>query len=159
MNAKITGKLTNKDYIFFDLYRRRYSFLLVVLIGIIVAMIVFPFHLYSILEKIIVLGFSSGGYVLFLFLGVLIINTREYRSLNKRFHERVIQLGEEGLLYGNKGKQGTIHWNDIKKVVFLKRIIILYTRKNHPFLIPKHFFSSSTEEKEWIAFIKQHVPN
>lgn len=159
MESKITGELTYKDYLHFDLYKRRYSFLIIWFVGIITGTIVFPLDLYSFLNKIILLGIPSTSYVIGLFLVVMIGSKREYRSLNKRFHERVIKFDEEGLFYGMKEKQGNIQWNDIKRVVFLRRMIVLYTRSNQPFLIPKHFFSSSVEEKEWVHFIKKHVPS
>lgn len=159
MESEITGKITNRDFLSLELYQRRYSFLFMWLLGIIASMFVFPLELYSFVNKIILLGIPSMSYVLFLFLVIMILNQREYRSLSKRLYERVIQINEEGIHIGDKERKRSVEWSEIKKVVFLKRIILLYPQKNHPMLIPKHFFSSSTQEKEWIEFIKQHVPN
>lgn len=102
MGSKITGKLTYKDYLHFDLYRRRFLFLIIWFFGIITAAIVFPLDLYSFLNKVILLGIISTSYVVGLFLVVVIGSMREYRSVNKRFHERIIKFDKEGILYGLK---------------------------------------------------------
>lgn len=93
------------------------------------------------------------------FLIMTILNQREYRSISKRLREGVIQINEEGIHIWDKERKRSTQWSEMKKVFYLKHIIILYTRKNRPTAIPRHFFPSSAQEKEWIDFIKKHVPN
>lgn len=159
MDDEITGKLTYKDFVRIDLYRRRYSFLMAPLFIMLVNYLIFSFGNARILGEMIPTLIASIFSIIGLFLLILIMERRNYTSLNDRFHKRMVRITEKGIYYGIPENQGSVSWSEIKKGVFFKRFIILYTRSNQPLLIPKHFFSSSTQEKEWIDFIKKHVPN
>lgn len=159
MNTEISGTLVFKDYWRFALYQWRYSFLILWVALIIIISLVFPVETTPLIANIFTYVFFPIPYLLIFFLIVLVKERREYKSLNSRFHERIINVSEEKIRYGIRENQRDIQWSDMKKGVFFNRFILLYTKNNQPLIIPKHFFSSSTEEKEWIAFIKQHVPN
>lgn len=159
MNTEISGKIVFKDYWRFALYQWRYSFLIFWVALSIIISLVFLVETTPLIANIFTIVFFPIPYLLIFFLIVLVKERREYKSLNSRFHERIINVSEEKIRYGIRENQRDIQWSDMKKGVFFKRMIILYTKSNQPLMIPRHFFSSSTQEKEWIDFIKKHISN
>lgn len=160
MELEINGIFTFKDYLQLELYQKRYSFLGTPLLATISVLLLYqPLKDDLLFDKIILLSIPTIGAVIGLFLLIFIMERRNYTSLNERFHKRRVRITEKEIYYGIPESQGSTAWSEIKKGVFFNRLIILYTKNNQPLIIPKHFFSSATEEKEWIDFIKKHVPN
>lgn len=158
MNTKVSGKIKFKEYLQIAIYDNKKASVKIIITLIIAIYIIIPQNTPPVgVLLYYTLGPIWGMILHFLF--VFIRNLRSYNSLSERFHEKIVQLNNEGIQYGNKGNQIFYQWSDIKKSVFLRKIIFLYTNNNRVIVIPKHFFSSLEEEKEWTDFIKSHLPN
>lgn len=159
MDSEITGKLTYGDFLQTELYRRRYSFVLGPLFILLMNYIFSAFGNIAVIADMLLTYIAPIATIIGSFVVISVMERRNYNSLDERFHERKVGISEEGIYYGIPENQESISWSTIRKVVFMKRFIILYTKNKRPLLIPKHFFSSLEEEKEWIDFIKRHLPN
>ena len=159
MNSKVSGKIKFKDYLLLELYHQRKGFLTMIFIAIIIVYVSVPKNTLTIESFIMYYIYVATLGTFLVFLITFIRVRRNYKSLNKRFHEKIVQIDHAGILYGSRGTQKMYRWSDIKKTVFFKKNMFLYISEGQAMIIPNYFFSSSTEEKEWIAFIKQHVSN
>lgn len=96
-----------------------------------------------------------GAFLMILF--IWIREKKNYTSLNKRFHQKTIEIGEEGIRYGSADSKGFFRWSDIRKEAFPKESILLFISTNQALLIPRRFFTSAEEEADCISFIKDHL--
>lgn len=155
MEFKLQGELTFKDYLQVALFHQRKLILMEMVFVVVVVFFALPYLSAPPLFKWASFIFFPFLGALFMFILIFIREKRNYSSLSKRFHEKEIQINEEGIQYGSKDSAASFKWSDIKRVDFPKGMILLYISTNQALLIPRRFFSSREEEKAYITFIRK----
>lgn len=156
MNSKISGSITYADYLRATFHSERYLLAIEILAVVTLVYLLLPENttlLISILLYLLAI-------IIITLIHSILIHIRvklEYTNIDKRVHKKIVKMSEKGVEYGTKENLMFFQWKDIRKRVFLKQHILLYISTKQSLILPKHFFSSAKEEKEWITFIKKHL--
>lgn len=158
MDSKINGNMTYIDYLRPALYTARYVFLFEILAVSMIIYIVLPGDTSVFMSSLIyLLGIVLISLILFM---VLYIRVKvEYNKLDKSDHEKIVKISENGIEYGVGENLMFFQWEDIHKKIILKDHILLYITTRSALIIPKHFFYSIQEEKEWIKLLNDYLSN
>ena len=156
MNNEIVGKLKFRDYLCCVLHKEKKIIILQVIITVIIVFLLLPKNTSLILGLFLYVFFA---FLSVIFMCLVIFNRvrKNYKTLDKRFHKKIIKINEDGIEYGTKGNPGIFQWSDIRKGVFLKEMILLYISTEEAILIPRHFFSTLEEAKKWEFFINNYL--
>lgn len=157
MNSKISGSITYTDNLRATLYSARHQFVLGILAVIMLVYLVLPEN--TTLWISLILYLLAAMIISLILLMVLYIRVKlEYKKIDKSDHEKIVKVSEKGIEYGTRENLMFFQWGDIRKRIILKDHILLYITTRSALIIPKHFFSSIQEEKEWTKLLKHHLP-